>query len=298
MLNHKVAIVFPVFNGLEYTKNCLYTLYNHNKIDENKLIQVVIVDDGSTDGSSSWISENYPQVHLIMGDGSLWWSGGVNKGIGYILKNLDSEYILWWNNDIIADKDYFANLNSLLGKVDDQTIVGSKIYKDDKFNTIWSMGGVFDPHSGKKYMIGADEPESDRYQELISCDWLTGMGTVTHRSVYEKIGLIDDENFPQYHGDLEFTYRAKLNGYKIMVHPSLKIYNDTRHSGIKHNNNLAKFYQSLFSLKSSYNISRDLKLYRIYSKSPKAYSALIKKYYFYIGGFVKWQILGMFGKSK
>jgi GT2 family glycosyltransferase len=269
-----------------------------NKVSNSDLIQVVVVDDGSTDGTSTWISENFPKVHLIVGDGSLWWSGGVNKGIEYILNELDSEFILWWNNDIIPHTDYFENLDAILENLDNNTVVGSKIYKDQNFSIVWSMGGVFDPYSGKKYMIGADEPESEKYQKEISCDWLTGMGTVTHRSVYEKIGLIDDENFPQYHGDLEFTYRAKTNGYKIVVHPKLKIYNDTSHSGIKHKNNLAKFYQSLFSLRSSYNISRDFKLYRMYSKSSKAYIALLNKYYYYIGGFIKWKVFGLFGKTK
>ena len=74
--------------------------------------------------------------------------------------------------------------------------------------------------------------DSELLNEKIECDWLPGMGTVTHKSVYEKIGMLDEIRFPQYHGDSDFTLRAKKRGYKIIVYPDLKIYNDNRNTGI------------------------------------------------------------------
>ncbi len=105
--------------------------------------------------------------------------------------------------------------------------------------------------------------------------------------------MLDEKSFPQYHGDSDFTFRAKKIGYKIIVNPVLKIYNDTLHSGIRHNESSKRLMQSLFSIKSNYNISKDYLFYKKHSESTIAYSVLINKYFKYIGGFIKWKLLGL-----
>jgi len=291
-----LAIVYPVFNGLQYTQNGLHSLFSLQKIDtQNAKIHVVIVDDGSTDGTYEWIKNNYPQVHLLKGKGNLWWSVGINMAVRYAIDQLECDYIVWWNNDILAKADYFSVLITLLKHDDINTIIGSKIYHAHLKNTIWSMGGLFDPKSGRKSMIGSAETDSLMYEEITECDWLPGMGTITHKSVYERIGMLDAENFPQYHGDSDFTFRAKKVGYKIIVNPALKIFNDTLHSGIRHRESSRRLIQSLFSIKSNYNIGKDYLFYKKHSESILAYSILIVKYSKYIGGFFKWKWLGMIG---
>lgn len=294
MLN--IAIVFPVFNGLGYTKDCLESLYNTHKISTiNANIFTVIVDDASTDGSYEWIHKNYPQVNLLKGDGNLWWSGGINMAVRYAIDKLNADYILWWNNDIIAEKTYFENLIQILNNNDIKTIIGSKIYLYQNKKIIWSMGGMFNPYTGEKSMIGTEQYDGDNFRQIVECDWLTGMGTITHKSVYNKIGMLDEKNFPQYYGDSDFIYRAKLNGYTIIVNPKLKIYNDTRSSGLKHDESFKKLIKSLFTVKSSFNIKKEYKFYKRYSKSYRAYLVLLYKYFKYVGGFFKWKILGLIG---
>ena len=292
MLN--LAIVYPVFNGLQYTKNGLNSLYSVQNIKKQKAnISVVIVDDGSTDGSYDWIKQNYPEVNLLKGNGNLWWSGGINMAIAFALNQLKCDFIVWWNNDILASENYFSVLIPILNSYGKNTILGSKIYHSYQENIIWSMGGIFDPKGGKKYLIGSGETDSYMYKQITECDWLPGMGTITHKSVYENIGFLDEKVFPQYHGDSDFTFRAKKNGYKVIVDPSLKIYNDTRNSGIRHNQSARKLLQSLFSLKSNYNVYRDYLFYKKHSESKKAYLILVNKYFRYIGGFIKWKLLGI-----
>jgi GT2 family glycosyltransferase len=291
-----IAIVFPVFNGLHYTKSCLHSLFSEHHIEKrNADIFLVIVDDGSTDGSYDWIKQNYPQVKLLKGNGNLWWSGGINLAIKYAMNELKCDYILSWNNDIIANSDYFDNLISILSSQDHQTIIGSKIYHVHQKNIIWSMGGLFDVKSGFKSLIGSAETDNAMYEKITECDWLPGMGTITHNSVYKMIGMLDERNFPQYHGDSDFTLRAKKNGYRVIVHPALKIFNDTRHSGIRHDKSARRLVQSLFSIKSNYNIKKDFLFYKKHTESAKAYKVLFEKYYKYIGGFIKWKLLGIIG---
>lgn len=295
-----IAIVFPVFNGLDFTKKCLESLFKlfQESADGDVAFQIVITDDGSSDGTSEWIKKHHPQVYLCEGTGDLWWTGGINKAINFALEELRCDYTLWWNNDILPDENYFINLANLLKTSDNKTIYGSKVYLAQEKDTIWSMGGVFNLSTGFKSMIGSGEKDNEKYSVPVYCDWLTGMGTITHSSVYDHIGMLDDHNFPQYHGDSDFTLRAKKAGYKIMVSPNLKIYNDTTNTGLKHNESVKGLYSSLFSIRSNYNIKKDFLFYKKHATSIFAYRVLFKKYLKYIGGFFKWKILSTLGVKR
>lgn len=292
----EIAILIPVFNGLRYTSSCLSCLYHmkYSLKEQSPRIRIIVTDDGSTDGTMQWIKLNYPETDVLEGDGNLWWSGAINLGIRYALEKYKSDFVLWWNNDIVPASDY---LECLLGIIDNEDIciAGSKIYYSGREKTIWSMGGLFDPKTGKKVMIGMNEQDSEIFNQTLTVDWLPGMGTLIHHSVFEKIGFVDDACFLQYHGDSDFTFRANLSGIIIKVFPQLKIWNDKSNSGYLHENNFKQLRQSLTSKKSIYNISQDIKFYRKYSTSIFAYKTLVKKYCYYIGGFFKWKVLNMLG---
>jgi GT2 family glycosyltransferase len=296
----KITIIIPVFNGLSYTKKCLHSLFDQivSVSSAEATFEIVLVDDGSTDGTGDWIVKNFPQVHLLKGDGNLWWSGGINKALIFGLDTLSTDYFIWWNNDIISNDQYFKDVIKLLKNHTHDTIIGSKIFYAQQPDTIWSMGGLFNPRTGKKSMVGTHEKDSDKYYEQISCDWLTGMGTVTHHSVYRKIGLLDEKRFPQYHGDSDFTFRAKKAGFAIIADPSLIIFNDTRNSGLKHDESFNRLFKSLFSIRSNYNLKKDFLFYKKHAVSPKAFLVPATKYIKYIGGFFKWKFLGLFGMKK
>src|SRR5258707_4895900 len=79
----KFSILIAIYNRLEITKRGLFVLFEaldrYRSLGQGQnQFEVVVVDDGSTDGSSEWIAQNYSQVHLLSGDGNLWWSGATN----------------------------------------------------------------------------------------------------------------------------------------------------------------------------------------------------------------------------
>jgi GT2 family glycosyltransferase len=296
----RVALLVPVFNNLEFTKNCL------RKLDEllsgirpgHIEYSVIIIDDGSKDGTSAWIKANFPDVMVLQGDGNLWWSGGVNMGAAYAINHGNYEYVLLWNNDIQPADNYFAELNSLIPQLTEDTIVGSKIYNMGSKNIVWSFGGRFNPWSGRLYMLGYEEEDGDKFTSPVRVDWLPGMGTLVPRKVIEKIGYWDAVNFPQYHGDSDFTYRARLSGFELKVYPQLKIWNNRENTGLKHEGSFKKLRQLFTDTKSNFNWKMNMLFYRKYSKSIFAYIPLLYWYATLVGGFFKWKILEFLGVSR
>lgn len=291
-----LAIIMPVYNGLEFTRKALKNLQDTASGIAGLDPVTIVVDDGSKDGTGDFIRSTYPECIILNGDGNLWWSGAMNVGAGYAVNTLKVDYIALWNNDILSDPDYFRHLYGILSENIDKAVIGSKIYAKD--NLVWSMGGYFNPYTGKKPQLGSFAPDAPEFEKITGVDWLPGMGTILHTDVIRKIGYWDNVNFPQYHGDSDFTYRAKLAGFRLLVYPQLKIWNDISNTGLEHNGSLGVLMRSLKHVKSYYNIRIDIKFYRKFARSPLAYTELFVKYGRLIGGFFKWKVLNALGIRK
>ncbi|SRR6056297_457689 len=300
-MTSSVAILIPVHNKLHLTKECLQglqNLINEVNFKDSVNYSIVLIDDGSEDGTEQWVKKKFHDIHLLKGDGNLWWSGGVNAGAKYAFEEKNFNYVLLWNNDITPDKGYFSNLSRIILEGDEETIAGSKICDLEDHNKIWSMGGVFNPVNGENYMIGIDKEVDNHNFQYFEPDWLTGMGTLIPRNVPEKIGYLNENDFPQYFGDTDYTYRAKLAGFKLKVFPQLVIFNNTANTGIVHGGNFFQLIRTLYSTRSKYNFKKEWKFYRMYAESRKAYKQLFIKYFRYIGGYFKWSFLNLFGLKK
>jgi GT2 family glycosyltransferase len=296
----KCAILMPVHNKLEYTKSSIVSILQqlNDLPDKKRIFEIVIIDDGSTDGTSEYILNHHPNIHLLNGNGNLWWSGSINLGIKYSINELGADYFLFWNNDIKPHKSYFNNLFEILLKKKKNQIIGSKVMDLNNTEIVWSMGGYFDPKTGAYDMYLRNEKDAPQKYKLEFIDWLPGMGSLFHSSVLQKTGELDAVSFPQYHGDSDYTYRAKNNGFEIIVDPSLIIYNDTSNTGLKKDDTLKSLFRSMKSIKSNYNISKDILFYRKYATSLFAYRALFYKYFRFFGGFFKWRILNILGVKR
>lgn len=216
----RVTIVTPVFNGIEHTlayleslSGCSYPNY-----------EVVIVDDGSSDGSAAMIAARYPQVHLLQGDGNLWWSGGTNLGIRDALAR-GTDFILTMNNDVQVSPDC---LDALIACAQDNpgAIIGGKIYFMDEPERIWSAGGKLAWLTGKTLVqVGHGQLDRAEFCQRARMDFLTGMNVLIPAAVFARIGFYDAVHFPQYHADSEFTLRARKAGIPILFEPAAKVWN-------------------------------------------------------------------------
>ena len=251
-----VNIIIPVHNDLEDTIKCIESI--RKQTDKN--YKIVIVDDGSTDGSRAYIKSHYSEIILLEGDGNLWCTGSVKKGVDYILNTdyEENDYIMTLNNDLLCEENMiqelrsFAtkNLKSIAGaisidKEDMETIIssGSKVIS-------WFFAITNHPHRGKPVTEINDTP--------ISVDMLHGRGILIPIKVFEQVGNYDNKHFPHYGGDNEFSFRAKKNGWHLYIVPSARLYLNKSKTGLNPNTRRLSFKEiltSFVSIKSTNNIA-------------------------------------------
>lgn len=258
----KVFIIVPVHNRIKHTLKFLESIKNINY----KNYQVVIIDDGSTDGSYEEIQNLYPEVILLQGDGNYWWTRSVNSGVKYALEN-NADYVLTINNDILVEQNF---LNALVecAKEYPDSVIGSKVY----FNPTEICHG-----GGKKNLIFPPnfnitpfgKLDNLKYQHIREVDSVAGMGMLVPVSIFKAIGLFDEKNFPHYYADTEFALRAKKAGFKNLFCPDSVIYNNpetTWKYPDEFSKNILKYL--LFDKGSGYLLKAHLNLYFKYW--PKA----------------------------
>jgi len=208
-----VYAVIPVYNRKHYTKKCLYCL----EVQTWSNLQVIVVDDGSNDGTSEMIENEFPMVTLINGDGTLWWTGAINVGIQCALERAsNTDYILVINDDLEVDENYLEILIRF-AQAHPKTLVGSVMVDINQPNVVYNGGVLINWWNAKTLVLDRGKElskfENGYYNEVST---LTGRGTLIPVGVFKQIGLYDDNHFQQC-GDTELPVRAIKQGYKLFV---------------------------------------------------------------------------------
>lgn len=251
MKMNKIFIVIPVFNKIAYTRNCLNSL----KKQTYKDFEVIVVDDGSQDGTSEVISSQYPEVTLLKGDGNLWWTGGTNKGVEYALQHAKNEaFVLTLNNDLEVEPDYLQQLLEVYAQ-QKPCLVGSVSVNIHDPEKIAFMGIKWNRITAKSRPVVKEKYTCSQLKEqyeALPTDLLPGRGTLIPVEVFKKVGLFDFEHFPQYVADFDFSRRAYNQGYKLVVSTRAVVKSIVESSGLKYKDHpsFKVFFQSLFSIKS------------------------------------------------
>lgn len=197
------AFIIPVHNRRETTRACLRALQAD---DVFNWADIVVVDDGSTDGTAKMIAEEFPAARVVTGDGNLWWTGAIARGMAAAG---DAECFVWLNDDALPQPGACHQL------VHSARESGGVVTAQCRTKTggLLTYGGLVRRGiSLRLFEVGAGS--------LREVDAACGNFVVIPRAVVAAIGLPDARCFPHAHGDTDFTLRAKRAGFAICVDPA------------------------------------------------------------------------------
>jgi len=214
----KVGIILLNWNGEEDTVNCLSSL----KYIDYPNYEIVLVDNGSQDGSPDRIKAKFPEITLIKNKENLGFAEGNNVGIRRLLQD-KTDYFLLLNNDTVVDKNFLREMVSAFDRDPKIGMAGPKIYYMHDRDRIWYAGGDFRKISGRTYHIGQMQKDKGQFDEFKEVGFITGCALLVKREVVDKIGLLDKDYFNNYE-DVDWSARAKAAGYKLMYVPTSVIW--------------------------------------------------------------------------
>jgi len=214
----KVAIVILNWNGKEDTVECLASV---KKLDYSNF-EIILVDNGSVDGSVEAISTQYPDMTLLQTGENLGYAGGNNVGINWALEK-DIDYILLLNNDTIIATDLLSAFVNAAKLLPSSSILGAKIYFYDKPDTLWFAGGLWRNESNGFEHIRFGQLDSHEFNHKIEVDYITGCALFADAVTFKEIGLLDDTFFLTYE-ETDWCYRARAKGHKCIVIPEAKLW--------------------------------------------------------------------------
>ena len=219
MSKPSVSIIILNYNGRDDTLACLRSMEHLTYPNA----QVIVIDNGSTDGSAEAFRTQHPRFTLVETGANLGFTGGNNIGIRHALEQ-GADYIMLLNNDTIVAPDMLDVMVEMMEANPKVGVTGPMIYYYDSPETIWSAGGGIDWSHGLTWMIGLDELDKAQFgQAPRSVDFVTGCAILARRNVWEKVGLLDDKFF-MYYEETEWCVRARRAGFEIMHIPSAMVW--------------------------------------------------------------------------
>ncbi|VAW32941.1 Glycosyl transferase, group 2 family protein, partial [hydrothermal vent metagenome] len=204
---HSTAILVLNWNGRSLLQTCLPLLLNQTYSN----YEVVVVDNGSSDASVSFVTEQFPQVRLIQNEGNLGFSRGINAG----LRQINADVVVLLNNDVLVQPDWLAELLRPFQEDSQIGIIGSKLLYPD--GTIQHLGAELTFPLARSQHFLYKEADVDGLPAVQDVPYVTGAAMAVHRSVLAQIGLLDEMFHPFYYEEVDFCYRARKAGFRVVV---------------------------------------------------------------------------------
>ena len=210
-----IAILMTCFNRRESTLACLESLFAQNE-QYPRSVQVILVDDGSTDGTGDAVKKTFPAVRVLPTEGNLFWNGGMRVAFAEALKG-DYDFYLWLNDDTILFPhalDMLLRVAVMLEKEGRKAIVVGSTCNAETGKR--SYGGVWQQRRWLRNTLVSVEPKSDQSQ---ACDTMNGNCTLIPREIVRTLGNLDPA-FTHSFGDMDYGFRARRAGFSVYITPS------------------------------------------------------------------------------
>lgn len=219
--------------------------------------RILVVDNGSTDGSEAILRERLQDVEILQSGANLGFAGGNNVGIRHALK-AGADYVWLLNNDAEAGPEA---LTELVGALEADTKAGmasSKIYYHGDPRRIWSAGGLWEGGRLRWRMLGANQLDRGQFDQPGERGTASGCSVLVRARMIEEIGPMDEEYF-LYWEDTEWCARAQKEGYTLLFAPTSHVWHKVSSSTRE-----ASFSQHYYSTRNGlYFLSRQAPLWAL-----------------------------------
>ena len=209
----EVSVIIPNFNGMAYLDGVLSGL----ECQTVRNFEVILVDNGSSDGSCAFVASSYPWVHMIELPENFGFCKAVNEGI----KASRAPYVLLLNNDIEVTPDFIEEMLAAIRRHKKAFSCAARKNQlhererlDDAGNYYCALGWAYARGKGKD--IHTCEKEEKIFASCAGA-------AIYRRKIFEKIGYFDEEHFA-YLEDMDVGYRARINGYENWYAPKAMVY--------------------------------------------------------------------------
>jgi O-antigen biosynthesis protein len=197
------TIIIPNYNGEELLAKNLPSVLDSKKYTKNKISEIIIVDDGSTDNSVKFLKENYGrQVRVIIHKINRGFAASINTGV----RMAKTELVCLLNSDVIPQKDFLERMDE---NFKDEKVFGVSLHEKGFGYAKGKFKNGFIVHEGM--------PELKTIQESF---WANGGSSVLRRSIFMELKGMDEELLsPFYWEDVDLSYRAQKRGFKVLWDP-------------------------------------------------------------------------------
>lgn len=219
----RVSVIIPNWNGIDLIGPCLESLYRQSFGD----FDVIVVDNGSSDGSVPFIEKEFPKAMVLRFDENRGFSAAVNAGIAAS----NSPYISLLNNDTEVDERWLEQMVAALEAHPDAGSAASKILYFSDRATVNSAGDQFSlfgvPY--QRRCLRGKEARFNRTEYVFSA---CAAAALYRRQLFQSIGVFD-ETFFAYQEDVDWGFRAQLLGYRCLFVPEAIVYHKARMTSAK-----------------------------------------------------------------
>jgi len=209
-LTPAILAVIPSWNARERLGEVLGGL-------ERQVTGVIVVDNGSRDGTVEWLSRERPDVHLIANRENRGYAGAVNQGIVRALA-AEVDAVLLVNDDAVFMPGAVSALARALARTPRAGATTARLLLGETPGTLNGAGGAWNPERAVVGLRGAFEPADGAYVEQATVDYPSGAAALLRSPAIEAVGLMD-ERFFLYHEDAEWGLRARERGWETLYVP-------------------------------------------------------------------------------
>ncbi|WP_395736458.1 glycosyltransferase family 2 protein [Prosthecobacter sp.] len=202
-----VWIILPVHNRRETTARCLAHLRTLGVLS---WAQVLVVDDGSTDGTRSMLQNDFPGVHILAGDGQLWWCGAIRLGMQTAIQQ-GAGCVVWLNDDTLPQS---GTLEMLVSLALERCAICGGVARTTPESFVYA-GGVMHKRWPQR-LTNVPGPEA----APMPLEWLHGNTVAIPAAVWRRVGLPEAHWMKQTFSDIEYTLRAHRMGIPVLLVPA------------------------------------------------------------------------------